>query len=121
MPEEPTQVKVKRVEPLEGSSPFGVLWHRCKKAAFPILGGLILDCADLATFGPAGLYSGLFVGGTIGWLISDYYAYSKKGRAVFALIAGLYCAMPGTFFLPLATLSAVFGLTRKQKLTSDES
>jgi hypothetical protein len=108
MSDKPKEVQVKRVLSPTGSVKRG-LWARYQKAVFPILGGIILDCADLATYGLAGLYTGMIVGCTVGWLISDFYEYSKKGRVVFAILAGVYCTTPGTFFLPLATLSAVLG------------
>jgi hypothetical protein len=108
MSEKPKQVEVKRVL-TPRQSVRARLWQRYRKAVFPILGGIILDGADLATYGPAGLYTGMIVGCTVGWIISDFYDYSKQGRVVFAILAGVYCTTPGTFFLPLATLSAVLG------------
>ena len=61
MSEKPKQVQVKRVlSPRQ--SVISKLWQRYHKALFPILGGIILDCADLATYGPAGLYTGMIVG-----------------------------------------------------------
>ncbi|MCP4452720.1 MAG: hypothetical protein GY809_14755 [Planctomycetes bacterium] len=108
MSDEPKQVQVKRVLPPTGPVKPG-FWQRYHRVVFPIVGGIILDCADLATYGPAGLYTGMIVGCTLGWLISDFYEYSKKGRVVFAILAGVYCTTPGTFLLPLATLSAVLG------------
>ncbi len=108
MSDKPKQVQVKRVlsprEPVRSR-----LWKRYQKAVFPILGGLILDSADLATYGVSGLYAGMIVGCAVGWLISDFYHYSKKGRVIFAILAGVYCTTPGTFLLPLATLSAILG------------
>jgi len=112
MSEKPEQVEVKRVTDPPVHQDRGGLWQRYGKAAFPILGGIVLDCADLATYGPAGLYTGMIVGCIVGWIISDYYAYSTRGRVVFAILAGVYCTMPGTFFLPLATIAAVSGLKR---------
>lgn len=108
MSEKPEQVRVKRVASSDRASK-PRFWQRYHKVLFPILGGIILDCADLATYGPAGLYTGMIVGGIVGWLISEFYDYSKKQRVVFAILAGVYCSTPGTFLLPLATLTAVFG------------
>ena len=108
MPDKPKTVQVKRV-PSSDKPVRPRFWHRYHKVLFPILGGVILDCADLATYGPAGLYTGMIVGCAVGWLISDFYDYSKKGRVVFAILAGVYCSTPGTFLLPLATLTAVSG------------
>jgi uncharacterized membrane protein YeaQ/YmgE (transglycosylase-associated protein family) len=111
MSETPEQVKVRRVIPQNGATKPG-LWQRYHKVLLPIMGGVILDCADLATYGPAGLVTGMIVGCTVGWLISDFYDYSKQGRLIFAILAGVYCATPGTFFLPLATMAAVMGWMR---------
>jgi len=111
MAESPEQVEVKRVETHLEQAPNRIsLIERLYAAIFPILGGLILDFADLATFGPAGLYMGMIVGCTIGWLISGIYEFSRNGRLIFALLAGIYCTIPGTFFLPLAT--AISALAR---------
>ena len=79
MTEKPEQVEVKRIKTLEvqrANKP--TLSERLYVAIFPILGGLILDFADLATFGPVGLYTGMIVGGTIGWLISGIYGFSRS-------------------------------------------
>ncbi len=109
MAESPEQVEVKRVETQVEQAPNKPsLIGRLYAVIFPILGGLILDFADLATLGPVGLYMGMIVGCTIGWLISGIYDFSRKGRLMLSLLAGIYCTIPGTFFLPLATaISAV--------------
>jgi hypothetical protein len=105
MAEPPEQVEVKRAERHPEQIPNKPsLAERLYAAIFPILGGLILDFADLATFGPVGIYTGMIVGCTIGWLISGIYDFSRNGRLIFALLAGIYCTIPGTFFLPLATV-----------------
>lgn len=105
----PEQVKVKRIRPAQKPCRGAASSQRSYRALFPILGGIILDCADLATYGPMGLFTGMIVGFTVGWLISDFYGYSRKGRVVFSLLAGIYCTIPGTFFLPLATIFAILG------------
>jgi hypothetical protein len=90
-----------------GPPPGSLLW-RLQRALGPILGGLILDMTDLATFGPVGLYAGFFLGAGIGWWISSFYNFPNASRALCALFAGIYCALPLTEFLPVATfLSAV--------------
>ena len=116
MAEKPEKVDVKRVRKLARRPPAEPgLPQRLYNAVFPILGGLILDFADLATFGPIGIYTGMIVGGVIGWLISDIYGFSKSGRTICSVLAGLYCMVPGTFFLPLATVvSAVARFNRRQ-------
>lgn len=115
MTESPEQVEVRRVEnPIEQAASKPSLMERFYVAIFPILGGLILDFADLATFGPIGLYAGMIVGCTIGWLISGIYGFSRNGRVIFSLLAGIYCTIPGTFFLPLATVIAVVARFREK-------
>ena len=111
MTESPEQVEVRRVEKtIEQAVKKPSLMERFYVAIFPILGGLILDFADFVTFGPVGLYAGMIVGCTIGWLISGIYGFSRNGRILLSLLAGVYCTIPGTFFLPLAT--AISALAR---------
>ena len=115
MTESPEQVEVRRVEgPIEQPAARPAFIERFYIAFFPILGGLILDFADLATFGPVGLYAGMIVGGIVGWLISGIYGFSNKGRLIFSFLAGIYCTIPGTFFLPLATVIAATAKFRKK-------
>lgn len=123
MTESPEQVEVKRVEThLEQAANKPSLIERFYKAIFPIIGGLILDFADLATFGPVGIYTGMIVGCTIGWLISGIYEFSRNGRLIFSLLAGIYCTIPGTFFLPLATvISAVARFREKSQSDGKDS
>ncbi len=123
MTESPEQVEVKRVEnPIEQAVKKPSPMERLYVALFPILGGLILDFADLATFGPIGLYAGMIVGCTVGWLISGIYGFSRNGRVIFSLLAGIYCTIPGTFFLPLATvISAMTRFREKPAPPSNDS
>ncbi|MFC1763985.1 hypothetical protein ACFL6U_18160 [Planctomycetota bacterium] len=110
-------VEVKRMSGSPGQEiPDPALLKRSYNAFFPIIGGLILDFADLATFGPIGLFGGMLIGGGIGWLISGIYDFSPKGRMIYTLLAGIYCTIPGTFFIPLATIiSAVARFSEKPK------
>ena len=66
-------VEVKRVRrPARRPPPPPSLPLRLYNAVFPIIGGLILDFADLATLGPVSIYTGLLIGGLIGWLMELY-------------------------------------------------
>ena len=122
MTESPEQVEVRRVEEPVEQVAQPSLMERFYVAFFPILGGLILDFADLATFGPVGIYAGMIVGCTIGWLISGIYGFSRKGRMILSLLAGIYCTVPGTFFLPLATVvSAVARFQKNPKPPPNDS
>jgi hypothetical protein len=119
MAEAPEQVEVKRVDkPVEQAAGKPSFMERFYVTIFPILGGLILDFADFVTLGPVGLYTGMIVGCTIGWLISGIYGFSKNGRLLFSLLAGIYCTVPGTFFLPLATVISAVARFREQPTPS---
>jgi hypothetical protein len=114
MDDSPEQVEVKRIENSDEQVPVtSGLYGRLYNAFFPLIGGLILDFADLATFGPVGLYLGFIVGGIVGWLISGIYGFSKNAKILCTIIAGIYCTIPGTFFLPLATFIAAIARFRQ--------
>ena len=91
----------------ESKSPAGPkkipLIYRLHRAFGPLAGALILDCVDLATFGPLGL-GGLFIGAGIGWWISSIYNFSGTARILWAVLAGIYCLMPFTEMIPIATI-----------------
>ena len=77
---------------------------RLVNAVGPALGALVLDFADLITLGPFGLYGGLFICAAVGWWMSGSYGFGRPGRIAVALSAGLYCMLPATHFLPLASI-----------------
>jgi hypothetical protein len=76
----------------------------------PLLAGLVIDAIDLVTYGPIGIYTGLLAGGLIGYVLAPVLGFPERGRWVSALVTGIYCMMPMTAFLPLATVAA--GLSR---------
>ena len=51
----------------------------------PIAAGLLLDAIDLMTFGPVGLWTGLAIGGSAGWVLSPYLGFSARHRWLCAL------------------------------------
>jgi hypothetical protein len=77
---------------------------RLNRAFGPVVAGLIIDFVDLATFGPIGLYLGLPIGGAAGFWMGRCLGLSNKASLLCALAAGIYCTIPGTEMLPLATL-----------------
>lgn len=82
--------------------------HRLHRAIGPIAGGLILDAADFLTFGPLGLYAGAVVGAAVGLWVTGIYRFSVPVRCFWALMAAIYCTVPMTEPLPIATaISAV--------------
>jgi len=81
---------------------------RLNRAFGPIAAGVMLDLLDLATFGPIGLIIGLPVGATAGWWMASALGVEKKNRKWFALAAAVYCTIPFTEVIPLATLTGAY-------------
>ncbi len=82
--------------------------RRLNRAFGPIVAGLIIDVVDFATFGPMGLLFGLPVGGLAGYWMGHCLGLSRKGAFLCGLAAGIYCTIPFTEFLPLATLVGAY-------------
>ena len=94
----------------QAQSPLGAEFRaRLANALGPALGALVLDFADLITFGPFGIYGGLFIGAAVGWWMSGSYGFGRAGRIAVALSAGIYCMLPATHFLPLASILSATG------------
>lgn len=70
----------------------------------PILAGLMLDLLDFATYGPIGIWFGLVTGGLGGYFLASSMGVRRERRIWYALVAGLYCMLPFTAFLPVATV-----------------
>lgn len=70
----------------------------------PIAAGFLLDLVDLATYGPLGIWAGVVLGGAAGWLLAASLGVPRPRRLGYALVAGVYCTMPFTEFLPVGTL-----------------
>jgi len=92
---------------IEGST--SDVFSRLYRALGPVLGALLLDFADLATLGPLGLYLGFPIGAAVGWWMSGMYRLKTPGRTVIATLAGVYCMMPATNLLPVATTLSALG------------
>jgi hypothetical protein len=86
----------------------------------PIAAGLLLDLVDFATYGPVGLYAGLIVGGAAGYLLALAMGVRLERRWGYALAAGLYCMLPFTAFLPVATLVGALIRLREKDLSAAE-
>lgn len=80
------------------------LARRMNRAFGPIAAGLIIDLVDIATFGPVGLVLGLPVGGLAGYWMGRALGFRKRTSLWCALAAGVYCTIPGTEIIPLATI-----------------
>jgi hypothetical protein len=66
--------------------------------------GLIIDFVDLATFGPIGRYLGFPIGAFAGYWMGRALGLERKPCLLCALAAGIYCMMPGTELIPIATV-----------------
>jgi hypothetical protein len=70
----------------------------------PLAAGAIIDAVDLATFGPVGVWIGMLAGGAVGWWLAPSLGFSRRHRWLCAALTGVYCTLPMTGFLPVATL-----------------
>jgi hypothetical protein len=70
----------------------------------PILAAMLLDVADLFSLGPQGLVIGMLAGTTLGYRIAVASGFAAKGRLACAALGALYCFLPLTELLPLATM-----------------
>jgi len=94
---------------------------RLNRAFGPVIAGLIIDLVDLSTFGPMGLYLGLPLGGACGYWMGRTLGLTQKQSLYCALAAGIYCMIPVSEFLPLATLVGAFARYRESTPPSDEA
>lgn len=85
---------------------------RLNKAFGPVAAGLVIDMLDVATFGPIGLFVGLPLGALMGYWMGQSLGLEPKARGWCALAAGIYCMVPATEFLPLATLLGAYARYR---------
>ncbi len=78
-----------------------------KQIVAPMFAALAIDLLDLATFGPIGLYTGLILGAIVGYWLAPFLGFPPHRRWVAALATGVYCTIPLTGLIPLATLGSV--------------
>lgn len=78
--------------------------HRANRIFGPIVAGMIIDLMDVATFGPMGQVLGLPIGAFAGYWMGTALGLSRRAAVLCAVAAGIYCTIPGTEFIPLATI-----------------
>ena len=78
--------------------------RRLNRAFGPVVAGLILDVVDFATFGPIGFFLGIPVGLAAGYWLGSCLGLERRHCVWIAMASALYCATPGTEFIPLGTL-----------------
>jgi hypothetical protein len=64
---------------------------------------LLLDLADLITFGAVGVWTGFLLGAVLGWTLAPQLGFPER-RWLPALFGGAYCMLPGTALMPLAAI-----------------
>jgi hypothetical protein len=70
----------------------------------PILTALAIDLADLAMIGPTGLVAGFWVGFVLTSMLTLATGVPLRRALVLSLLAGIYCLLPFTDLVPLATM-----------------
>ncbi len=84
------------------------------RAYGPIVAGAIIDMLDLATFGVYGLYAGFVLGLLAGTWLCRYMGLRWQPSLGIGVLCGVYCTMPITTPIPVATLIGAFARYRGQ-------
>lgn len=69
-----------------------------------MLAAMAIDLADLAMIGPLGLAAGLFVGFALTSVLALTTGASLPRALLLGLLGGIYCMLPITDLVPLATM-----------------
>jgi hypothetical protein len=91
----------------QGAPPKPPLLDSLEQAVGPVVGGLIIDSIDLFSFGPLGLLGGTLIGGSVAYCLAGLNDLPVWQRTLLAIVAGIYCAIPFTNFIPAATIVGV--------------
>jgi ammonia channel protein AmtB len=70
----------------------------------PVLAAMAIDLADFAMMGPLGLVAGLFVGFALTFVLTSATGAPTKRALLLGLLGGVYCMLPITDLVPLATM-----------------
>jgi hypothetical protein len=103
-PEETIEVEVERLDSFEEPEREDLRWGR---ALGPVISGLIIDVLDFATFGGAGAIFGLLLGTPAGWYLARNLGLDHRRSLYVALGCGVYCMIPVTSPIPIATLIGI--------------
>lgn len=101
------------VERLDGSGESQKEDLRLGQAIGPVISGLIIDVLDLATLGGVWAVLGLLLGVPAGWYFARNLGLDRKRSLYVGLACGVYCAIPFTSPIPLATLIGVWVRARQ--------
>ena len=86
---------------------------RWGSAVGPVVAGMIIDVIDFATFGASGLYLGFLFGAPSGWYLARHLGLDRRRALVVALASGIYCTVPLTAPIPIATMIGVWARARQ--------
>ena len=92
--------------PGDQPSPPPVVERGLKQILGPMIAGLTIDALDLMTYGAIGSYTGLILGGAVGYWLAPALGFPPRGRWLAALMTGIYCTIPLTGFIPAAAIGA---------------
>ena len=87
--------------------------QRLGRAIGPVISGLIIDVLDFATLGGALAVFGLLLGALAGWYLARNLGLDRKRSLYVGLACGVYCMIPVTSPIPLATLIGVWVRARQ--------
>jgi len=71
------------------------------RAIGPVVAGLLVDLLDAATVSPP---LGIVLGWPLGYYIVRQVGCSRATAVRLGALIGVYCALPGTFLVPMATI-----------------
>lgn len=78
----------------------------------PLAAGVVIDLLNLATRGPRGMLLGLALGLGVGYYLGRRLGLERSRSLGLGSLCGIYCALPGTELLPLATLIGAYRTLR---------
>jgi hypothetical protein len=81
----------------------------------PILTALAIDLADFARIGPTGLVMGFFVGFVLTLLLTLATDVPWWRAMVLSVLAGIYCMLPITDLVPLATMLTLLRMALRHR------
>ena len=112
-PEEEPEVIEVEVERLESEEVAEEGKSSVEKAIGPVVAGMIIDVLDLATLGSTGFYLGFLLGAPAGWYLARHLGLDRRRALLTAIGCGIYCTIPFTFPIPVATMIGVWSRARQ--------